>query len=141
MKKAKAEKEENILGIDFGLRNIGLAFSRGFLAESFATLKVKSSLEAVNKIRRIIEEEKIKRVVIGISERKMAQKTKVFARDLKKLVNLPIVFCDETLTSKEARKKMYQAGKAKRKRKIQEHQVAACLILQEYLDTLKDSSF
>lgn len=130
---------ENILGIDYGLRNIGLAVSYGFLAEPVRTLKVKDKPEAIKKIKRIIKEKQISKVVLGITEKEMADKTKDFAQALREATKLPVVLWDETLTTHEARQKMFESGRPRAKRKTAEHQIAACLILQEYLDSLERS--
>lgn len=123
-----------ILAIDFGIRNIGLAISEGELAEPFRELKVKSTLEAFNQLKKICLENKIELLVLGLPQGKLVTKIKKFAKELRKQLNLPVVLQDETLTSKEAVKKMIEAGKPLKKRRKEKHIIAACLILQSYLD-------
>lgn len=133
------KSSSKILAIDFGLKNIGLSISEGLIAEPFQTIKTRDYLGAIGKLKKIAKKEKISKIVIGISEGKMAQFTKTFVQNLKRKVNIPIVFWDETLTSQEAREKMLEARKSKKDRKIEEHQFAASLILQDYLDSIKNS--
>jgi putative Holliday junction resolvase len=128
-----------ILAIDFGTKNIGLAISQDFLASPLTTIRIKDYSQVINKLAEIIAQNDIKKIVIGISERKMAQVTKKFSQTLAKKVKVPITFWDETLTSQEAWEKMVEARKSKKARKNKEHQFAAALILQEYLDTTKNS--
>jgi len=42
-----------ILAVDFGLRNIGLAFSQGQLVEPLAQLKVDNPAQALEKIKKV----------------------------------------------------------------------------------------
>jgi len=114
------------LGIDFGDKKIGLAISYNDLAEP---LKVIRTCFWPKKLKKICQEENIKRIVVGVSEGKMAEKQKRFASELKKVLNLPVFLVDETLTSKEAIVKMKQVGKRGREDKF-----AAALLLQRFLD-------
>jgi len=119
-----------ILGIDYGEAKIGLAISEGEIA---GPLQVVSSKYQVASI---CQREDVDKIIIGISEGKMAEKTRQFGEELRKITGLPVEYWEETLTSQEAVKKMIEAGKAKRRRKTDEHAVAAALILQDYLEKL-----
>ena len=117
-----------LLGIDFGLKNIGLAMSEGFLVEPLGVIK------NVKRINLICQEHKIKKIIIGLSEGEMAQKTRIFGEKLTRQTNLPVEYQDETLTSEEAKELMVKIGKPKKKRQRQAHAIAASLILQAYLE-------
>lgn len=130
----------NTLGIDFGLKNIGLAFSQGELAEPLDQIKVKSYKELVVKVLRICRVNKIQKIVIGVEEGEIGKKAKKFGVDLENQLQLPVLFHSETLTSKEATQKMVESGKPLKKRQKQSHLIAACLILQDYLDSSKSQS-
>ncbi|MFZ5365715.1 MAG: Holliday junction resolvase RuvX [Patescibacteria group bacterium] len=116
-----------ILGIDYGERKIGLAISEGVLAEPLKI--VKSNRQIVS----ICQKEGIEKIVVGISEGKMAERARKFGRGLGKITGLPVKFQDETLTSQEAVAKMKEIGK----RVKDEDAISAALILQEYLETQK----
>ena len=116
-----------LLGIDFGLKNIGLAFSEGFLAEPLGTVKNEYQ------VQQICDKHQVEKIIIGLSEGKMADQTKLFGEKLRKLTALPIEYQDETLTSEEAKRLMVKIGKPKKKRQEQSHAIAAALILQNYL--------
>ena len=126
-----------ILGIDFGLNNFGLAISEGILAEPLGQINVFSIQRAISKLISVSGENQIQKIVIGLPEGKLVKKIKKFGKELEQAVNIPVVFQDETLTSKEAVKKMIEAQKPLKKRQKQEHVFAACLILQSYLDENK----
>lgn len=122
-----------ILGIDYGEAKIGLATSEGEIAEPLGMIEIRNWELGIGNICR---KEKVEKIVMGVSEGKMGEKTREFGERLGEITGLPVEFWEETLTSKEAIKKMIEAGKAKRKRKTDEHAIAAALILQDYLDNL-----
>ncbi len=117
-----------ILGVDFGLAKAGLAISEGALAEPLGIIKI-SNLKS--QISNICQEQGVEKIVVGVSEGKMAEKQKKFGEELKRVVGLPVEFQDETLTSKEAIAKMREIGK----RVKDEDAISAALILQEYLNS------
>lgn len=122
------------LGIDFGLKYIGLATSWDDLAEPMVQFRYNAEAEALDKIRRICSQNTIEKIVMGISENEMEQKTNEFGQKLAKSTKLPVVFQDETLTSKEAAEKLIVTGQGRKKRAKKDHRVAAALILQSFLD-------
>jgi putative holliday junction resolvase len=126
-----------ILGIDFGFKNIGLAYSEGEIAEPLAGFKVKTYKQLLKRLVAVCRERQISLIIIGIPEGKLEDKVKKLAFDLRKNTGLKVEFQDETLTSKQAAAKMIESGKPKLKRQKQQHIVAACLILQSYLDQKK----
>ncbi len=120
-----------ILGIDFGLRKIGLALAEDGFIKPLKTLSGPSKF--IEKIAKICQENKVEQIVIGISEGTIADKAKVFADNLAEVVGLSIYFQDETLTTQEAIAKMIAIGKRKKVRREQEDAYAAACILEEYL--------
>lgn len=63
-----------------------------------------------------------------------AQKTQAFAAELGELTGLPIHLWDERLTTREAHRILYEAGRERREHRRVVDQVAAAMILQEFLD-------
>lgn len=129
----KDEEEMKYLGVDYGLAKIGLAISEGEIAEPLAAIDIRN-WESV--ISNICSRQGIEKIIIGISENKMAEKTKKFGEELAKLTGLPVEYYDETLSSQQAVQKMNEAGKPRMKKKSSEHPIAAAIILQAYLDNL-----
>lgn len=127
----------SILGIDFGLKKIGLALAdmESKLAMPWGTIKVKEKTQdVIKKIKFLCEKEKVEKIVIGLPESGIVGKIKNFGDDLTKVTNLPVFYEDESLTSKEALVKMIESGTKKKARQEKEDQIAAALILQNYLD-------
>ncbi len=63
-----------------------------------------------------------------------AQKTQGFARALAKLLPIPVVFWDESLSSVEANDTMIALGMSREKRRAQIDSRAAAVILESYLE-------
>ncbi len=125
-----------ILGIDYGRRKMGLAISEGSFAEPLKVLRYEEAEVLSDKLRIIIKELNIEKIVIGVSEGKTAKETKEFAKKLQEALLVPVEFQDETLTTHEAQELSIKAGIKRKKRKLMEDAYAASLILQNYLDSL-----
>ena len=120
---------EKILGIDFGTVRIGLAISVGTLAEPLKIIPNQTGV--IEQIAEIAKENKVTKIVFGISEGEMEQKTRAFAEMVRAATRLPIDFMDETLSSHEIGEMMKRKSLMKRKEPI-DH-LAAALILENYL--------
>lgn len=126
-----------ILAIDLGEKTSGIAVSDSSLATPLKTITHENQQEALVKIGQIINEEKADTVVIGFVEGKIRPLFETFAQRLKEInPNLKIIMWDETLTSLQARQTLIKLQVPKLKRAAREHEVAASLILQSYLDNL-----
>ncbi|OGM09151.1 hypothetical protein A2159_03625 [Candidatus Woesebacteria bacterium RBG_13_34_9] len=130
-----------LLGIDYGQRKIGLAVGDidSKLAEPLSVIYFKSVEEILNKLGKLVRTEQVERIVLGISEGKMAQETVNFGKKLEEKTKISVIFCDETLTTKTAQKLAIDANIGRKRRKDMEDAYSACLILQEYLDFLDAS--
>lgn len=124
-----------MLGVDYGRKKIGLALAEGSLAEPMGVVRVGSANEAVRKVKQVIEEENIERLVLGLSEGEMAEETEEFGRKLEKELEIPVAFQDETLSTKMAQDLSIKAGIRRKKRRFLEDAYSAAIILQAYLDT------
>ncbi len=120
------------LAIDFGTKRIGLAINCNFLAEPYKILANDDYLFV--HLKNILHEHKIEQILVGISENKMALKTKEFVKNLRKITRLSIKYADETLSSKTVHQKLVQAGVKMSKRRGPVDHYAAALILQDWLD-------
>ncbi len=128
-----------ILAIDLGQKKSGLAISAGNLATPYKTISHKNLEQAVTSLIRISEVEGVKTVVIGYVEGKTKKLFENFADLLKsKKPDLEIVMWDETLTTRQARDYMIKLQVPKMSKKNKEHQIAASIILQSYLDEKSD---
>lgn len=126
---------KNVLAIDYGTKRIGLAVNKAGLVEPLAILINDGFL--FKKLTQILKEEKIELILVGISENKMAQKTKEFAQELGKKTKLPIEFTDETLSSKNVHQKLAHSHMKLKKRQKPIDHYAAAEFLQEWLEINK----
>lgn len=125
------------LGIDFGLKKIGLAISEGTLASPYKVLHVKNQTDALVKTEDILKQENISQVVIGLPESGVRTAVLKFIAKLK--LKIPVETADETLSSKQATFEMIELGMKKKKR-MEEDAYSAASILQGYLDSRNLSS-
>jgi len=123
-----------ILAIDFGTKRIGLAISRGTLAEPLSIIP--NNQDSFEKLEAICKIEEVTELVVGLSENDMAKQTKAFATTLQTHIDLPCTFVDETLSSHTVSTKLKNRGDSLRKRQQPIDHLAAAEFLQEYLDTL-----
>lgn len=117
-----------ILGIDYGRSKIGLAVAEGSLAEPWKVV-------APGALKRILEEEKFDKIVVGVSSGTMGEEQKKFALAIGHWTSVIVETFDETLTTKEAQRLSLEVGISRKKRRSLEDAFAACLMLQGYLDS------
>ncbi len=131
-----------ILGLDYGEKRIGVAVcdELGLTAQGLPTLIRKTKKHDLEILSRLIQNYAVERIVIGYplrldgSEGIQCEKVNRFARLLDKTFSLPVVKWSETLSTKEAEEILISSGVRWQKRKEKVDQLAACLILQNYLD-------
>jgi len=141
-----------IVGFDVGERRIGVAISdvSGTLARPVGRLCPVDLLSdaprlAAEEIARLASEEEaegrgVSAIVVGLprhldgTPNRMTARVLAFATELGRLTGLPVTMQDERLTSHEAESRLATTEKDWRVRKKQLDQVAASIILQDYLD-------
>lgn len=121
----------NVLGIDYGRRFVGIAFSQGEAASGLMTVPTAAAVDTIGKL---CQEHKVKKLVIGLPEGFLKQETSVFGARLGTSLGLPIEFWDETLTSFQAQQTLQKSGQKIKTRKQKEHAIAAALILDSYIE-------
>ena len=136
------------MGIDFGDRKIGLAISDrlGFTAQPLACYRRKTEKEDKEYFKILIAEYGISEIIVGLplrmdgSSGTRAEKTREFACWLEQILDLPILFWDERLTTKQANKIMSQQKIAPKAKKDIEDQISAVIILSTYLESKRAKS-
>lgn len=125
-----------ILGLDYGRSKVGVAIGVGTFAEPLKVIRYKDTKTLEAQIKKLIEDEKIDKVIVGISEGEMGEETKEFAEAIQPFISTKIEFYDETLTSKDAQRLSQEAGIPQKKRHQMEDAYAATIMLQAYLDNI-----
>jgi len=136
-----------ILGIDYGEKRIGLAMSdaSNMVASSLKVVKRNATRSWLGEIKTIVDENKVEKIVIGLPKNmngSIGEKGKevlAFMKVLGKVVKVPIVTWDERLTTVSAEKVLLQADLSRKKRKDILDKLSACIILQNYLDSIEYS--
>ncbi len=136
-----------ILGLDIGDARTGVAISDelGIAAHPLCTIHRKSRKALLAELQELVTAHKVERIVVGLPLQldgetgTQAQKVKRFAEKLERQVNLPIIFWDESFTTFEAAQILRGTKKRRKKRKQVIDQVAAVLILEGYLEELRNS--
>ncbi|MGB6688763.1 MAG: Holliday junction resolvase RuvX [Terracidiphilus sp.] len=139
----EAASHPRFLGLDVGNRRIGVAVSDelGLTAQPVMTLmRKRNPREDVRSLARLARRFGVAGIVVGNpvhlsgDQSAQARKTQAFAAQLGELTGLPIHLWDERLTTREAHRILYEAGHERRQHARVVDQVAAALILQEFLD-------
>lgn len=131
-----------VLALDVGERRIGVAVSdiSQVLASPYTTLHATPRLVFFKKIQHIISAEAVVHIVVGLPislsghEGPQAQRIRQFIAELTQHVILPVSTCDERYTSAAAERLMIEAGLRPEQRKARIDEVAASIILQDWLD-------
>ena len=134
-----------IMGLDLGSKTVGVAISDPLLitAQGIEIIRRKEEnklRQTLARIEALIEEYGVDTIVLGLPKNmndtlgERAQLSLEFKEKLERRTGLPVVMWDERLTTVAANKAMMEAGIRREKRKDYVDKIAACLILQGYLD-------
>jgi putative Holliday junction resolvase len=132
------------LGIDFGMRRIGVSASdpTGTLVRGVTTIDRKVTPRYIDELLKIIISENPEKLIFGLplghddEESEMCKRVRKFSIKLldKLETSLPHDFQDESYSSVRTQKLMQQnSTKKKRKNKGNVDRIAACIILEDYI--------
>jgi putative Holliday junction resolvase len=133
-----------LLGIDLGTRTIGLAVSdvRRRIASPLLTIRRTKFAADAKALLEQIHVHKAAGVVIGLpvnmdgSEGPRAQATRAFVRNLGALIDVPIVFWDERLSTAAVTRTLLEGDVSRKRRGALVDKMAAAYILQGALDRM-----
>ncbi len=132
-----------ILAIDYGERRIGLAMSdpERIIASGLSTLTINNDRAGIDEIKKIIRDYEVSLVVIGIPFRPDGSvsakgiRIQTFGDTLKSETEVPVTEWDESFSSVSAKELLIQAEtKKKRRKKEKIDELAAVVILRDYMD-------
>jgi putative Holliday junction resolvase len=137
-----------VLALDLGKRRIGLALSDelGITAQGLQTLERSNIRKDLAKLAALASEKNVSLILMGNPlhmsgrESRQTQYTREFAERLKAATGLPIEFRDERLTTVEAERVLRQSGISIQKRAKAVDRLAAVILLESYLDSLRPDS-
>ena len=141
---ASAPRGRAILGLDLGTKTIGIAVSdrRWSVASPLLTIRRGKFTEDAAALARLVADREAGALILGLprnmdgTEGPRAQSTRAFARNLIRLVDLPVGFWDERLSTVAAERALLEADTSRARRAEVIDHVAAGFILQGALDRI-----
>ena len=138
------------LGIDLGSKTVGLAMSDATLtiASSYKTIFFKDEdySSTISEIIEIVKDYNITKIILGLPKNmnntlgERALITTKYKELLEEKINIPIILFDERLTSVISNSILIEADISRKKRKKKVDNIAAQIILQDYLNKEKNDN-
>ncbi|MFN4280508.1 Holliday junction resolvase RuvX [Thermosynechococcus sp.] len=133
----------SVLGLDLGRKRIGVAGCdrSGQLATGLTTIQRRNFAKDIETLRQICQERQVERLVVGLPYTlngelgSQARQVQYLAEKIAAALNLPVEYIDERLTSFQAEEILKQRRRSPRRHKELVDQIAAALILQQWLDS------
>lgn len=136
-----------IMGLDFGTRTIGIALSDNskLIASGYENFRYKEGdyESCYNHLLQIIKEKQVDEIVIGLPYHMNGDRSEKieliekFSKELELRSNIKVNGLDERLTTVLATKYMLEADISRNKRKQAIDQLAATIILENYMGRKK----
>ena len=134
-----------IMSLDVGGRTIGIACSDALLmtAQGIETIRRTSLEKDFNRLQELIAEYEVHELVVGMPKNmngtkgERAEKTEEFVEKMREVIDLPVTYWDERLSTVMAERQLIAADVSRKKRKSVIDKMAAVVILQGYLDRLQ----
>lgn len=135
-----------VLAVDTGEKRIGIALSdpTGTIAAPLTVLPHVQMIEDCKRVAQLAIEHEVDLIVIGQAlgadgeTTRQALHAQKFAGQLGMICSIPIVLWDESNSTKMARRARIDSGAKKKKRTGHMDDLAAAVILQDYLDAMKE---
>ena len=132
--------------MDLGSKTVGVAISDPMLitAQGIEIIRRKDEnklRQTLARIEALIEEYEVEEIVLGLPKNmnntlgERAELSLAFQEKLERRTGLPVVMWDERLTTVAADRTMMEAGIRREDRRDHVDKIAACFILQGYLDS------
>lgn len=136
-----------ILGFDLGTRTLGISISdyTNTIATTYKTIRFNEREydSIIPEIKNIVHEFNVQKIVLGLPRNMnnsigdRGLETLEFKKRLEDNLNIEVIMQDERLTTVQATNYMLEADISRKKRKKKVDSLAANIILQTYLDTMK----
>ena len=137
---------QKIMGIDYGDARTGVAISDLLcsIVGSTCVVPSRNTEKALDDILQLVKQNDVGRIVVGLPKNmdssvgERAQKCIEFAERLSKVTGIEAVMRDERLSTVSAHNVLNNTNTRGKKRKNVVDQVAAVMILQDYIDYRKN---
>lgn len=137
-----------IMALDIGTKRTGVALSDELrlIASPRDTIQEKRIDLWFKKVCEFIEEEEVTSIVVGLplnqygEEGPDAERIRQYLSMMRKRVSIPVIEWDERFTTLQAERLLIGSDVSREKRKLVIDKIAAAIILQSYLDSLKSNN-
>lgn len=144
---SKSGPKGKLIGIDLGLRRVGLSIGDelGSFAHPLCTISYRSMDQVIEETISLAHTHKAQGFVVGVPKNmdgslgESARRALNFARKLEARSGLPVVRWDERLTTSQAEREMIGLGMSRRRRRSSIDQAASVLILENYLRSVSNT--
>lgn len=137
-----------ILGLDYGSKTVGVAVSDPLLITAQGVEIIRRESEGkirktYQRIEELCKQYEVERIILGNpknmngTEGDRVEKTLEFKEALERRTGLQVIMWDERLTTVTADKAMMESGIRRENRKEYVDEIAAMLILQNYLESIR----
>lgn len=129
-----------VLAVDFGTKHTGLALGVDKVTTPLSSVTTKNTDYLIHEIIKVVDEERIKLIVVGNplnKDTKQSKLTKKFVEKLKKNTKCKIKLVNEYKSSKESFSQNFEKYVKIKKLKQKEHSLAAEQILKNYYLEIK----
>jgi putative Holliday junction resolvase len=138
----KKNSTGRLLGIDPGEKRIGLSISdpTATISRPLCVINHASYQESARSIVKICQEHEVAGIIIGISYDENSEvsfsgrKAQRLGNAILGLLELPLEYWDETDTTKAAQQSRREMGVRRKRRQGHLDDIAACILLQSYID-------
>ena len=132
-----------VMALDVGGRRIGVALSDStrVLASPLTTLRAEPRRRAIEQIAELVARHEVAEIVVGLPLTlsgeigPQAKLVQAFVEELRAALAVPLHMFDERLTSVAAERMMQGLGIKPERRRERIDEVAASIILQDFLDS------
>jgi putative Holliday junction resolvase len=132
-----------IIALDYGNRRIGVAISdpSQMIALPLETLEHKNLISTVQRLAGLIQDYHVDKIVLGYplslrgGKTAYTRKVEHFGKKIEVNLGLPVIFWDERFSSVQAQRAMVAMNEKPSRNKAKIDQLAAVLILQNYLES------
>lgn len=134
-----------LLALDVGERRTGVAVgsTESGLARPHSVIRHGSSRDVARRIGQLVAETGAAQVIVGYpanpdgSESAQGERVRRFIEGMADEFGAPVLFRNEAYSSQDAQARLIDLGGSRKRRREQEDAVAAAIILQGYLDSLR----
>lgn len=136
-------------GLDLGSKTVGISISTsGVIASTYDTIRFKENdyEQACQMILKKVEAEDVKKIILGLPKHMnndlgiRGEISVQFKAMLERKKGLEVVLWDERLSTKTALSTMIKGNEQRKNQKQKKDELAAVIILQNYLDYIRRSN-